>query len=428
MKKLQHSLLKTALAFVLAIATGFVFAQAPTQMNYQAVVRNAAGNPLANNTPVSLKFTIHDLTATGTSVYTETIATTTNQFGLVNVQIGSNNNLGTVSWGSGAKYLQVEVDINNSGTYTDMGVSQLISVPYALYAANSNVGPQGPTGPAGAVGATGAGVTGATGPTGPTGNNGTNGNDGAPGVTGPTGATGAGGGATGATGPTGPQGDVGATGAQGLQGPTGAQGTAGLQGPTGPEGPQGATGVGTQGPTGPQGLQGSQGAQGAQGIQGPQGPQGAQGSQGNTGPTGPQGPTGAAGAFQIKDFQTALNTNAFNQGTSYSIAVQVNVTLGSATDKIIVTTNGYAQQTSNDDACTDFYVANFTDGTQSELMHVGLFGDGGNNGGTASTLAGNFVLTATSAGTKTIVLYTKECLGADSQVYSARITATVIGN
>jgi hypothetical protein len=226
-------LFATALLF-----TALLSAQAPQEMNYQAVVRDNSGNALANNTPVKLRFTIHDGSQSGTAVYTETINTSTNQFGLVNVQIGSTQNLGVVSWGSAAKYLQVETDVNNSGTFTDMGTSQLISVPYALYAANGGGGgATGPTGPQGnpgnngtpgATGPTGAGVTGPTGPTGPTGSGG--GATGATGATGPTGATGSGGGATGPTGatgktgPTGPTGTTGATGA-GTTGPTGATGT-----------------------------------------------------------------------------------------------------------------------------------------------------------------------------------------------------------
>jgi hypothetical protein len=85
-----------------------------------------------------------------------------------------------------------------------MGTSELLSVPYALYAANGGTpGPQGPQGPAGANGSVGA-----------------NGNDGAPG----------------------PQGPAGAQGVQGVQGPQGAQGPAGPAGPSGAQGPAGADG------------------------------------------------------------------------------------------------------------------------------------------------------------------------------------------
>ena len=215
-----------------------LFAQSPNLMNYQAVVRNNSGNLVANGTQVKLRMSIHDLTATGTIVYTETITATANQFGLVNVQIGAVNNLATVNWGGGAKYLQVETDVNNTGTFTDMGASQLISVPYALYAANGNAGPQGPTGPIGPQGL--AGLLGSNGATGNTGSAGANGANGTTGVTGDTGLQGT----IGATGDTGLQGDIGVTGTQGVTGANGIDGTNGLNGA---DGAQGATGFAPSG-------------------------------------------------------------------------------------------------------------------------------------------------------------------------------------
>ena len=205
-------------------------AQTPQQMNYQAVVRNNAGTPVANNTPVKLRFTIHDGSSSGTPVYTEILNTFSNQFGLVNVQIGSNGNLGVVNWGTGFKFLQVEVDVNNTGSYVDMGTTQLISVPYALYSGNGAgaTGATGATGPAGGVGNTGA--TGATGNTGA----------GVTGPTGPTGATGSGAGPTGATGATGATGNTGATGPSGSTGPTGRTGSTGSTGQQGVPGPTNA--------------------------------------------------------------------------------------------------------------------------------------------------------------------------------------------
>ncbi len=138
-----------------------------------------------------------------------------------------------IDWGGGAKFLQVLVQINGAGGYLDMGTSQLQSVPYALYAANSP-----------------AGATGATGPTGPTGADGSGG--GATGATGPQGLTGA----------TGVKGNTGATGPTGIQGSTGTAGVTGAQGITGPTGANGATGSGggATGATGPTGATGSPGS------------------------------------------------------------------------------------------------------------------------------------------------------------------------
>jgi hypothetical protein len=168
-------------------------------------------------------------------VYKETQSKTTNQFGLFTAEIGGgtvvSGSFGTIAWSSGTKYLQVEIDASGGASYTDMGATQLLSVPYAMYADASGsgggaTGATGPTGPAGIPGATGA-----------TGSGG--GATGATGATGPTGATGSGGGATGATGPTGAAGTPGAT---GPAGPAGAPGTAGTPGTAGAPGATGATG------------------------------------------------------------------------------------------------------------------------------------------------------------------------------------------
>jgi hypothetical protein len=108
-------------------------------INYQGIARNPGGNaiPFKN---IKLRLTIHDGTATGLSVYSETRALTTNGFGLFNVAIGSpgatgvTGSIATVNWGSGNKYLQVEIDADGGSNFTNMGTSQLLSVPYALFA------------------------------------------------------------------------------------------------------------------------------------------------------------------------------------------------------------------------------------------------------------------------------------------------------
>lgn len=147
------------------------FAQAPNAIPYQGVARNAAGNILAAQ-PISLRISIHDVTASGTVVFSETHAVTTNTLGLFNVNIGSGTALtGTltgVDWGNGAKFIQVEMDPAGGVSYADMGTTQLNSVPYALYAETANVpgvpGPQGPQGPQGVQGPEGPqGPQGATG-------------------------------------------------------------------------------------------------------------------------------------------------------------------------------------------------------------------------------------------------------------------------
>jgi hypothetical protein len=106
----------------------------PAGINYQAIVRDNFGQILSN-AHVSIRFTIHDVNPAGAVVFQETHAQTTNQLGLLNTVIGSGgSNLSAVNWPTGSKYLQVEVDVPGAGAYTDMGTSQLMSVPYALFA------------------------------------------------------------------------------------------------------------------------------------------------------------------------------------------------------------------------------------------------------------------------------------------------------
>ncbi|MCW3127428.1 MAG: hypothetical protein JWO03_3086 [Bacteroidetes bacterium] len=328
---------------LLILLTTHTYAQAPQGINYQAVARDAQGAVLANRA-ISVRFTIHDLSASGNIVFQELHSLNTNAFGLFNTAIGSGNaggisNLANVHWGTGAKYLQVEVDIVGGANYTDMGTSQLMSVPYALFSGNG-IGSTGPTGAAGINGtngldgATGAsGAAGTTGPTGPSGLNGTNGTNGVDGPTGSTGANGVNGidGTTGAAGANGIDGIDGATGAMGTNGIDGLNGTDGATGPTGAAGTNGIDGIngvdGTTGPTGANGTNGIDGINGVNGATGPTGTNGANGINGVTGPTGlagtngidgingidgATGPTGAAGTNGIDGATGAAGTNGID--------------------------------------------------------------------------------------------------------------------
>ncbi|WP_222166627.1 collagen-like domain-containing protein [Edaphocola aurantiacus] len=210
MKKL---ILSIAIAFA-AIQVGT--AQAPQKFNYQGVARNNTGAALPNQS-LGLRISILDGSSSGTVVYSERQSATTNTYGLYNISVGNgtplSGTMAAVNWGTGDKYMKVEIDPAGGTNYTNLGATQLLSVPFALHAANGGVagpaGPQGPVGPAGPVGATGPnGATGAQGPAGPAGPQGPVGATGAQGPAGPVGATGAGG-ATGAAGPAGPQGPAG---------------------------------------------------------------------------------------------------------------------------------------------------------------------------------------------------------------------------
>ncbi|KAM3091644.1 hypothetical protein ACKFKF_32830 [Phormidesmis sp. 146-12] len=279
--------MKRFLFLFVLFSNSIVFSQAPQALNYQAVARKADGSILPSQA-VGVRFSILEGGASGPVVYQESHQTATNNFGLFTLSIGKGNVItgvfAGIPWGAGSKFLKVEIAPQGGNNYQLQGVTQLFSVPYALYAENSGrPGPQGPTGPPGPPG-----VTGPAGNTGP---------PGLPGVKGPTGSQGP-------VGPAGPQGLPGAAGAAGPQGPVGPAGPQGLPGAAGAAGPQGPVG-----PAGPQGLPGAAGAAGPQGPVGPAGPQGLPGAAGAAGPQGPDGATGPTGPQGIagSNGKTILN-------------------------------------------------------------------------------------------------------------------------
>jgi uncharacterized protein (TIGR02145 family) len=118
----------------------YSFAQVPQVFNYQAVVRDNNGNELANQ-KVSFRISIIQGSTTGTTVYSETHIDSTNQFGLVILEIGNgmvvSGDFSTIDWGTNSYYLKAEMDESGEINYQEMGTAQLLSVPYAFYAAEA---------------------------------------------------------------------------------------------------------------------------------------------------------------------------------------------------------------------------------------------------------------------------------------------------
>ena len=155
---------------MMLFATNFLSAQSPHKMSYQAVVRNSSF-ALVVNTAIGMKVSILQGSATGTVVYAETQTPTTNANGLATVEIGGgtvvSGNITTINWASGPYFIKTETDPAGGTNYTISNTSQLLSVPYAEYAANSGSSTPGPTGPTGPAGP--AGAVGPMGPQGPSG-------------------------------------------------------------------------------------------------------------------------------------------------------------------------------------------------------------------------------------------------------------------
>ena len=115
------------------LLTASVFAQSPEKMSYQAVIRNSS-DALVTNTQIGLEVNIRQGTTSGTVVYTETQTPTTNANGLVSIEIGGGSGFNTIDWANGPYFIETKTDPAGGTNYTITGTSQLLSVPYALYA------------------------------------------------------------------------------------------------------------------------------------------------------------------------------------------------------------------------------------------------------------------------------------------------------
>jgi hypothetical protein len=116
------------------------FAQSPQKMSYQAVVRNSF-NALVINSQVGMQISILQGSANGTAVYVETQNPTTNDNGLVSLEIGNGTVVtgvfASIDWATGPYFIKTETDPAGGSNYSIVGTSQLLSVPYAMYAETS---------------------------------------------------------------------------------------------------------------------------------------------------------------------------------------------------------------------------------------------------------------------------------------------------
>jgi len=116
------------------------FAQSPQMMSYQCVVRDKDG-VLVTKQLVGMRTTILQGSDIQHVVYQETYNfTATNDNGLLTIEIGSgkptiaSGPFSSIPWSAGPIFLQTEIDPTGGTNYTIVGKSQILSVPYALYA------------------------------------------------------------------------------------------------------------------------------------------------------------------------------------------------------------------------------------------------------------------------------------------------------
>jgi len=285
----------TSIFLVVFLATASI-AQLPDAISFQALVMDSEGQ-LIKESEVHVQVSMIPESSTNDPSYVEQHVEISTALGHVEFGIGRGETLSgdfnQVEWTS-RYFIKIELSLDEGQTYKTLGVSELLSVPYALVAEISLSGQPGIAGPQGPLGEEGA-----QGEKGPMGMQGPQGLSSPVGIPGPDGQQGP----PGPQGIQGPQGQRGVQGPSGIQGPQGPQGPHGLQGEIGPKGEDGTVGPqGEQGPRGMQGLGGGPvGHEGPAGDPGPdQGPVGLQGPQGQKGPRGmtpncPQGPVGESG-------------------------------------------------------------------------------------------------------------------------------------
>ncbi len=130
---------------ILGVLTGLLLAlaltaQTPDAFNYQAVARDASGNPITD-TDISVRASILPGSEVSSAIYSESFSLTTNSFGLFALEVGNGSiifgDFATIDWASGPYFLKVELVIDDGSSYLVVGTGKLLSVPYALHAKNA---------------------------------------------------------------------------------------------------------------------------------------------------------------------------------------------------------------------------------------------------------------------------------------------------
>ena len=137
---MKKRIVTTISIFLVALS---LLGQVPQAFKYQAIARDVNGDILANR-PISLQISILEGDANGSILYCEVHGVTTNNYGLVNLEIGKgerpSHEFTSINWSLGNMFLKMEMDENGATDFKPMGVSPLLSVPYALYASESGNG------------------------------------------------------------------------------------------------------------------------------------------------------------------------------------------------------------------------------------------------------------------------------------------------
>lgn len=125
--------------FIIAVIafSSSLFAQSPGGFNYQAIVRDANSQVVANQS-IGIQISIKHGSANGPAVYQETFSPFSNDYGLISLEVGTGSVVSgafsAIDWAHGPFFMETAMDLSGGTNYMVMGASQLRSVPYALFA------------------------------------------------------------------------------------------------------------------------------------------------------------------------------------------------------------------------------------------------------------------------------------------------------
>jgi Fibrobacter succinogenes major domain (Fib_succ_major) len=138
--------------FILILTVSFSHGQNETGIPYQGILRDNSGSELSNAT-ATIQAIIRINSANGSIIFSESHDVTTDDFGYFQLVIGTGNvnnsfpNFNQIDWSTNLKFLQIQVNFGSG--FVDLGTSQLLSVPYALFAddcdCNMSISPIGDT-------------------------------------------------------------------------------------------------------------------------------------------------------------------------------------------------------------------------------------------------------------------------------------------
>tara|TARA_B100000795_G_scaffold64794_1_gene43863 strand:- start:48 stop:848 length:801 start_codon:yes stop_codon:yes gene_type:complete len=136
--------MKRFILLVFSVLLTFSFAIAQDGINYQGAATDANGDELTNQN-ITIRASVLSGSVSGNLEWEETHSATTDQFGLFNVVIGQGTNttngatatFDDMDWGAANHFLKIEMDATGGTNYAMIGTTQMMSVPYALYAKNA---------------------------------------------------------------------------------------------------------------------------------------------------------------------------------------------------------------------------------------------------------------------------------------------------